>query len=393
MISTNEDILVFKKPSILMLAACPFPTSQGTQVMIRHLVNCMTDRGFNVKLLTYNFGDFKGHTKSNRSGPSFKKLLLDLYLLVKALHAKYHQQFEVIHAHGFEALALGLLLKKILHVPLIYHAHSALGLELPTYFKLSSITSFAGFAGRVFDNTLPRLADAVIVFDSHQRALYQSFGVAKEKIFTIPPGINAADLGELDPIIKADIAKKLGRGPWIIYTGNPDAYQNLPLLYQTIQILRHQLPAVRLLIASHHDEEQFLKTHQYIAVRDRVDFYQYSSQSEIRALIALATVGVCSRIMHAGAPIKVLNYLATGIPVVACHAGAQHLVSNKCGRLVDANPMAMAQGIVEVFKTINQVDYATECKKAYARFDITQHISRYADLYMRVTLMKGSKKK
>src|SRR4051812_13309275 len=48
-----------RRLSIAMLAACPFPTHQGTQVFIRHLASALTGAGHDVHLISYGHGEYE----------------------------------------------------------------------------------------------------------------------------------------------------------------------------------------------------------------------------------------------------------------------------------------------------------------------------------------------
>ena len=45
--------------SIAMIAPCPFPTHQGTQVLIRHLSTALARAGHDVHLVTYGYGEYE----------------------------------------------------------------------------------------------------------------------------------------------------------------------------------------------------------------------------------------------------------------------------------------------------------------------------------------------
>src|SRR4051812_24668832 len=108
-----------------MLAACPFPTAQGTQVVIRHLASALAHAGHEVHLITYGYGDahpdeaelpFHLHRTARidvglRSGPSPRKPAADMALFLAAARVIKTHSCELIHAHNIEGLALGALLK------------------------------------------------------------------------------------------------------------------------------------------------------------------------------------------------------------------------------------------------------------------------------------------
>src|ERR1043166_339225 len=83
---------------IAMVAACPFPSLRGSQVLIRELAHALADRGHEVHLVTYPHGEslvpihgvFMHRIRPPRfavrpAGLGWRRLILDLCLGV-ALH-------------------------------------------------------------------------------------------------------------------------------------------------------------------------------------------------------------------------------------------------------------------------------------------------------------------
>ncbi|HET6347226.1 MAG TPA: hypothetical protein VFH51_20005, partial [Myxococcota bacterium] len=53
----SDDLDALRPLTVVMLAACPFPTHQGTQVFIRHLATALSRAGHHVHLVCYGEGD------------------------------------------------------------------------------------------------------------------------------------------------------------------------------------------------------------------------------------------------------------------------------------------------------------------------------------------------
>ena len=69
---------------IALVAACPFPTSQGSQVFIHQLARALAHAGHEVDLVTYGFGETAGVPSHRlRAGPSFEKPLWDALLALR----------------------------------------------------------------------------------------------------------------------------------------------------------------------------------------------------------------------------------------------------------------------------------------------------------------------
>jgi glycosyltransferase involved in cell wall biosynthesis len=381
--------------SIAMLAPCPFPTPQGTQVMIRHLASALARAGHDVHLITYGYGEpgattdadlpFHVHRTAKvdaglRSGPSLLKPAADAALLFTAARVIKANRCQLVHAHHVEGLGLGALLKLQTGLPLVYHAHTAMGPELPTYFKKQFAQAFASLVGDVIDRTLPRAADAVVVFDADHKALHEVYGVESSRLHVIPPGLDPGELGDVDADFVARLRGDFGAGPWLLYAGNADGYQNLELLWRTMALLKARGSKARLLVASHHDPKLFASGIETAGISDRVLVYRHENLEELKALHELADIGVCPRNLWSGAPIKVLNYLAAGLPVVACRAAARHILPTGAGALVDDTPEAFADAVQSLLVRRKR---GQDAKQAFERFRIDAHLPLYEEVYGR----------
>ena len=373
---------------VAMLAACPFPTHQGTQVFIRHLATALAAAGHEIHLVTYGYGEYHGeekfihHPTANvhcglRSGMHWLKPAADAALLHAAWQVIEKYDCELIHAHNFEALGVGVVLKQMLRRPVVYHCHNALGAELPTYFAGKAARYMASMVGDQLDRHLPSQANAVITFDPDHKALHELYGIREQNIYVIPPGLDGQ---EIRNPVAADVhrlSEKLGPGPWVLYAGNPDGYQNLALLYDAFSVVQRQHPKARLLIATQHAPAAFSPPRDLPVV-----VYQYSDIKELRALFALAQVGVCPRILWTGAPIKVLNYLAAGLPVVACRSATRHIITPEAGMATEANPESFGKAIVAL---LNKKDTAYHrVARGFERFHVDAQVSQYEAMYQRV---------
>jgi spore coat protein SA len=71
----------------------------------------------------------------------------------------------------------------------------------------------------------------------------------------------------------------------------------------------------------------------------------------VRRWIKRASLAVCPRIPTCGYPIKLVNYLAAGKPVVVSRACADGIEHGKTGLVVDTNdPTAYAEAIVSLLR-------------------------------------------
>ncbi len=305
---------------IIQVAAFPYPSPQGSQVYVRGLSRALARRGHRVTIACYGHGigepdpeirllrtpRLPGYRRT-RAGPDLVKPLLDLALAarLRGVHA------DVIHAHNYEApLAVALSCHP---APMIYSAHNTMAEELPTYFSGWGFTGWgvtrravwvvARGAGVLLDRTVPRMAAHAIAISTGGVPTLRALGC--RSVSLVPPGVDPEDLPLAPP---ADLPP----GPWIGYAGNPDAYQELDVLYAA---MRHVRGGRLLLVGA----SPFRGAPRSAHVIQTTDF------SLVRRLLRGCAVAVLPRSVCTGFPIKLLNFLGLGLPTVAAWAGAADL--------------------------------------------------------------------
>ena len=300
------------KLRIALVGACPFPVPQGSQVFIRDNALALQDRGHEVHLVVYGYGegrDASGLTihrcrripgeGKTAAGPSLAKPFQDLAMVLKLRQVVERHRIDAVIAHNYEALLVGLAAGKR---PLIYHAHNAMSDELPYYFRW---TAAPAKLGRWLDRTFPRRADRVIV--PHQRLAGHLVvrGCAHDKITVIPPPLDARDF---------EVCTVGDALPPVLYTGNLDAYQNLGLLFASMERVRKRFPEARLRIAT--AEEASFPDAEVVSVKGFDSLHRVLAEDSVLAL---------PRVSWSGYPIKLLNAMAAGKAIVACQSAAYPL--------------------------------------------------------------------
>jgi glycosyltransferase involved in cell wall biosynthesis len=316
------------KLKIAVVAAVPFPTLQGSQVVVRQFCESLSKRDHEVHLVIYGYGqfpyspEFRIHRirdfpwyRSFRSGPTLMKLLFDLLLLFRLWRVCRLHEVQLISAHNYEAAALSAIVGKVSGIPVVYHSHGLLSEELPTYFTNSLLRGFARRFGLFFDRYAPRVVACNLVLAEEEKAILQRFGIPSERIKVIPPGIfledfNIPEVPERSP------------DPRIIYAGNLDSYQNLPLVLKTFKKVIAKLPEAKLLIISAGDFAVLKKLAEGLAIGDKIEFVNASSFEQTLATLVTGDIALSARSLRGGFPIKVLNYIAVGLPVVAFKSSA-----------------------------------------------------------------------
>jgi glycosyltransferase involved in cell wall biosynthesis len=132
-----------------------------------------------------------------------------------------------------------------------------------------------------------------------------------------------------------------------------------------------------------------------MGLRERVRFTQTTSFPVMRKLLEQCDLALCPRVSPYGFPIKLLNYLAAGKPVVICRGsanGIQHLVNGWVVKDDDAHDFSRA--IVSLLGDPGLQRRLSENARKTVREEFTwdQWIPRYEEVYQK-TLERWSWRK
>ncbi len=347
---------------VALVAACPFPTLQGSQLLVRQLAHGLQRRGHEVVVVTYAEGLEQALAdlpvrripripgcRALGSGPRAAKVLLDLALLARLLGVLERESIEVVHAHNYEAALIGLAARRLTGVPLIYHSHNALAEELPTYFRGRTARRLAALVGAFVDREVPRRADHCIAICRELVGFLRARGVDAGAIEMIAPGGSPEEFPARSLAEVAAIRARFGFGerPVLLYTGNLDGYQNLELLLGSIGIVRRTVGDALLVLATHATPRALPPALR--ALPPGVRLVTAGDFATVRDLLQVADVALCPRREWSGFPMKLLNYMAAGKAVVVSAGSAKAVRDGVDGCIVrDGSPDAFAGAILEL---------------------------------------------
>ncbi len=375
------------KPAIGLVGAFPYPHSQGSQVLVSEQCRYLVDAGYRVLLFVYNLGGdssglgegpdagpvlvrppaLPGYRKM-RAGPSLGKPFQDALLYREVRRAVKSGAVDLLHAHNYEAGLITAAAARGSGIPWLYQPHGLLGEELPFYFGGSMAKRSAGRAGAAFDTIFPRRAGMVVCMHRGLADTMVKAGVPEDRIRIIPPAVNLEDFGAAAPDAAPDLPGRAGERsgdvarepPFIVYTGNLDRYQNLPLLAESLAFVTASVPSARLAVVTESDPADLLSlaplyrrraeaagNSDPVPFEEAVDFHLTGDFGAILKVLTAARVAVSPREAWSGFPVKIVNYLAAGLPVVAS-AGSVRFIGSREGILVpeDPSPRSFAAALV-----------------------------------------------
>ena len=316
---------------LALVGAFAFPLAQGSQLYARDQAGALAAAGAEVTLFCYGSGS--GPTPPGvslvrvpralsprrvRAGPSFAKPLADAALAAALARAQRARPFDVALAHNAEAAFAALAVRAFTGLPVLYVAHTLLGLELSSYAP-AALRPGLDRIGRQLDRMLAARVDGVLTLCSE--AAKRLGRDARGPVSLIPPGCDAGPAPEPAAIARSCERFGLEPGRFVLYSGNLDAYQELADLAQAARRLA-PLPVV---VATHAETG---------AAPAPLRVLRLASAEEGRALSFAAAVAVLPRRIPGGFPIKLLNYMEAGRAIVAHASVAEALEHDRSGWLL-----------------------------------------------------------
>lgn len=332
---------------ILFLAPQPFFEVRGTPLAVLAMVRALLGLGHRVELLTYAQGEpveIPGlvHRRSLplpvgrvRAGASLAKLLLDVPFLIQAVWLLFTRRYDVVHAVE-EAAHLIAPFARLRGVPLVVDVDSSIPEQLRD----------SGFATRgpllwsalaLERNALRHAAAVVTVCPSLTSGVKRQAPSARVFQIEDPPLVEGStpDAGRVAAL---RAALGLASEPVVLYTGNFEPYQGVPLLVEAST----SVPAAQFLFVGGEPAEiEALK-----GKGGRCFFAGKRPPSELPLFLALADVVASPRSRGTNTPFKVYTYLASGKPLVATRIETHtQLLDDGMAFLVEPTAAGLAKGV------------------------------------------------
>jgi glycosyltransferase involved in cell wall biosynthesis len=341
----------------LHVAALPFPSPQGTQALIDAMLRALHEAGHESHLVCYAHGlpgpkppyfvhraaDVVGN-RSTASGPSLAKLVDDLALVLTVRKLVDRISPDIVVAHHVEAAA-ALVAAGIR--PWLFVTHTSLSGELAEYFA-PRFRRPLQLAGRAIDRSLcTRAARTVAVSPSLASRLAQESGANVLPIslpWPVPHPITEQERRAARRTLELAHDDQVA-----LYAGNLDAYQGLSALGRGLGQWLHTQARGKLLIATHDSPLRLLNS-PLGPLAPRSLQLPIHDEASRRLAHAAADVALVPRKSPGGIPIKLLDALARGVPVLATQRATCGLTLGVgCRVLADDEPRVWHEELEQWF--------------------------------------------
>jgi glycosyltransferase involved in cell wall biosynthesis len=351
----------------LVIAPQPFFSPRGTPFSVYYRTSVMARQGVAIDFLTYGEGQDVdidgvriiriprfGSLGNVKIGPSMLKLFLDLFIFLWAVRLLRKNTYDFVHAHE-EAVFICRILKPLFKFRMIYDMHSSLPQQLTNFQFSRSRTLLRTFEW--LENSCLRAAEAVITIcpelydyvngiieDKQKHILIENclFDEVKLKI-TAPEAVTATSA-----IPRAAGELPAGRR-FVVYTGTLEAYQGMDILVEAFQHVVAEIPDAFLLVVGGNKDQvtHYRGMSASHGLREKCLFTGRLPQPDAKYFLGMASVLVSPRSEGTNTPLKIYEYLASGIPIVATDIQSHtQILDGDVSFLVKPDGPSMARGII-----------------------------------------------
>jgi glycosyltransferase involved in cell wall biosynthesis len=340
---------------VLFIAPQPYFQWRGSPIRVGFNVQALAELGYEVDLLTLPVGEDRQTpgvrvirvanpfgVKNIPIGPSGHKAVFNALLFFKALALAFQRRYAVIHAVE-ETAAFAWFVAMLTNARLIFEKHSD-----PASHKASPLKNLVLAAYRQAEKLSIMTADLVIA--TGEGLCEQARAVSPRKrvrhIFDIP-----SSLAEPEPAHVKRLAQELRRHPaemLAMYVGSFAVYQGIDLMFESMQYVIARHPQVRFVVIGGSADEirqrtEWLKTRR---IDGSVTFLGTVPPDVLPNYLAAADILLSPRIAGINTPLKLLDYLKVGRPIVATDNPAnRRILDDTVAMLVDPLPLQFAEAI------------------------------------------------
>lgn len=382
-------------PRILLIAPQPFFQLRGTPINVRAMAETLVrEQICEVDLVVYPLGErieLDGVTihrctpvplvSEVPAGPSFRKAILDVSLLAKALQLALTRKFDLFHGVE-EGAFIAATLARLQNRPFVYDMDSCMETQLRDSTMLGS-NVFAEILAVLEARTMKRAAAVVTVCEAlSRRAKSRAPETPVFQIEDFPS--DGAD--QADPSVVASLRSEFsidGNQRIVLYSGNFERYQGLDLLLKSFAHVQNDCNVRLFLVGGGGPGKPQFEHYQRLAkslgISSRVVFCGNRPQAEMGAFMQLADVLVSPRILGENTPLKLYSYLAAGKPLVATAIYSHtQVVSSEHAYLAEPNDEAFGAALRSALDYTVLAQLEQRKKADAAKLLVQRHYSRDA---------------
>lgn len=366
--------------------------------VIPYLVR-LADLGVASDLVTFERGDDAGadgsfprarwHAIRARSGGTLPSRIVDLVRgTMLVLYLVVRRRARIVHARSYLPAAIAWAVTRITRTPYIFDMRGFLAEEYTEgrYWRASDLRYRAMLLAE-----RPVLGGAAGVVVLSERAAQRlrtdprsATSVRGKPIVVVP---SAVDTTRFRPVAERSPA------PTLVYAGSLGMSYALDAMLRVYAAARARVPDLRFLVLNLHDHALIADAVGRLGLHDTDVVVRAAPFDEMPRLLATSNVGICLleqvRSKEASSPIKVGEYLASGLPVVVNRGQgdvADHVDAARAGHVMTSYDMLeIARAGEALAALIDDVGARRRARSlAVERYDVRGTAEAYFELYRRI---------
>jgi glycosyltransferase involved in cell wall biosynthesis len=317
-----------------MIAPTSFFSDYGCSVRIYEEARTLKSLGHTVTVCTYRNGqDVPGLTirrtpsipfrEHYEVGSSPHKIAFDLLLFWTVLATALRRRPDVIHSHMHEGALIGLVISKLLRIPMVFDFQGSLTSEMMDH-KFLRQDSFFYRPLRWLEEQIDCLSSVILTSSENARQMLLSeYGCQPEQVHTLADCVNTetfqpAHEAEQSALAKRRTALRIPQDRRIIvYLGLLADYQGTDaLLHAAVHVLKHRQD-VHFLIMGFPAVDHYQRMAHQLGIANHTTFTGKIPYHQARHYLALGDVAVAPKLSSTEGSGKILNYMAMGLPTIA----------------------------------------------------------------------------
>lgn len=324
---------------ILMVAPTSFFGDYGCHVRILEETLALQNLGHRVRIVTYNRGRDIENIDIERTmpipwrvnyevGSSRHKIGLDVLLTSRVLRAARRFKPDIIHGHLHEGALMGWLAAKTFRKPLVFDFQGSLTGEMVDHHFLNP-QGLLYKPMRGLEEWIDHQPAYVFTSAAYQAKLIANeYHVPPARILHIPDAVNPDWFRPWSDEERAEFrAKKfqlkcdtlgipLAR-PVVVYLGLLAEYQGVGHLLNAAQKILQRGADVHFVIMGYPGADKYIQRAREMGIASRVEFPGRIHYEDIAQWLAIGDIAVAPKLSQSEGNGKILNYMASGLPVVA----------------------------------------------------------------------------
>jgi glycosyltransferase involved in cell wall biosynthesis len=317
-----------------MIAPTSFFSDYGCSVRILEEAKILQGLGNKLTVCTYRNGQEVPGLEIRRTpsiplrhqyevGSSPQKIAFDLLLFWTTFFTALQRRPDVIHAHMHEGALIGLVVGRLLGIPLVFDFQGSLTGEMMDH-KFLHRSSLFFRPLRWLEQKIDRLSPIILTSSANAReTLIAEFGCSPEQVYPMADCVNAKAFFPAMPSEQVALAERratLGIPPGrkiVVYLGLLADYQGTDALLRAAARLVQESNDVHFLIMGFPAVEHYREMARRLGVADHTTFTGRIPYQKARDFLALGDIAVAPKLSATEGSGKILNYMAMGLPTVA----------------------------------------------------------------------------